>query len=85
MTPEEQWAIINVATFDQAVFAKIKGVMTAMASAEVEADEIRTNVQGVPLTFAANNNSTWLETKIGKDAQNAPLVSMTIPLVWLEA
>jgi hypothetical protein len=83
MTPEEQWALINVSTFDQAVFTKIKSVRTAMANAEIEADEIRTNVQGVPLKFSEEGE--FLSISVGTDSSGKPQVPMKIPSVWLEA
>jgi hypothetical protein len=83
MTPEEQWEIINTASFDTAVFTKIKSVVTAMASAEIEADELRTNVNDVPVKFSVED--VMLRIAIGTNTDNSAQVRMEIPAIWLES
>jgi hypothetical protein len=84
MTPEEEWEVINTAGFDQAMFAKIKAVRTAMLNAQVEdVAGLITNVQGVYLKFDEEGN--FLSIEAGRDNQRNPQVEMKIPSVWLEA
>lgn len=83
MNPDEQWEVINVANFDTALFGKIKGVRSAMANAEIETDEIRTNVQDVPIKWAKQGD--LLLISVGEDNQGKPLSSLTIPAIWTEA
>lgn len=79
---EQQWAEMNVAAFDQAVLGKVQTVRSAMTSAEVEADEIRTNVNGVPVKF--REEGEYLVISVGEASGGDALASFRVPSVWLE-
>lgn len=83
MTPDEQWEVINVAGADQAIWNKVRTVRTAMASADVEADEWRTNINGVPISVREDGN--FIEINVGTDSEGNPQVPLRMPKIWLEA
>lgn len=83
MTPDEQWAAINVPGADQAIWNKVRSVRNAMATAEVEADDWKTNINGVPILIRENGN--FIEMDIGEDSEGKPQVALRMPKIWLEA
>lgn len=83
MSPEEEWALMNVANFDQAIWAKIKGIRSAMNTAEVKSSNgLVTNVQGVVLAF--KEEASFLVIDVGKDGSGKPQATMKVPAIWLE-
>lgn len=81
MTPEEQWALINTGAFFGAMSTKIKAVRTAMTSAEVEVDEVRTNVNNVPIKY--NFFDSTIHIAVGEKNDKQPQVDLNIPSSWL--
>jgi len=83
MNPEEQWEVINTAAFFGAMATKIKNVKSAMTSAEVDVDEVRTNVNGVPIKY--NWYDSMLHVAVGEKNDKQPQVELNIPSSWLGA
>ena len=73
MTPEEQWLEINYSRgFLIAVLDRVKAVRDALLVQQATADEIRTNVNGVALTYREtgepgvdNTGTGWVHIQIG--------------------